>query len=274
MEAALAGIPAGLKRLISAAPAEEEDLLKAYAAAGIKITKRTANQFTPLVKLVFPKKVHKAATVSRYASVLQFAEEENVRPSGSADFVRQKGGLAACAARASEKRRNAAGGSRQAGTAAAEALEARRRNAPTLQLPPGIPHPKEGPILLLVEPGPKKDLVDPWLPPCFGGRCGVILAGQCTTTRGDGRQTAGMKLHGPPWATEGTPAVRGERYGPAVRYGRQLAVRQDPSTAARDNFAPRRFGRSRAPPTECSVQPRRPYRNRGQPLRFMSRLLP
>ena len=154
VEAALAGI-VRLKRLISSNPAAQEDLLKAYAEAGIKITKRTANEYTPLVKLVFPKKVHKAATVSRYASVLQFAEEENVRPGDFADFVRQNGGLAACAARASEKRRNAAGGSRQGGTAAAEALEARRRNAPTLQLPTGIPRSKEGPILLLVEPGPK-----------------------------------------------------------------------------------------------------------------------
>ena len=90
--------------------------------------------------------------MSRYASVLRFAEEKNVRPGDFADFVREHGGLAACAARASEKRRGAAGGSRQPGTAAAEALKARRTNAPKLRLPAGIPLPKEGPIALLIEP--------------------------------------------------------------------------------------------------------------------------
>ena len=154
VEMALAGI-AELKRLVAANPAAEEELLQAYDAAGIRITKRTANQFTPLVKLVFPKKAQKPATVSRYASVLRFAEEENIKTNGFVDFVRRNGGLAACASRASENRRNSVAGSRQAGTRAAEALIARRRNAPRLQLPPGIVPPKGSPIALLVEPGPK-----------------------------------------------------------------------------------------------------------------------
>jgi hypothetical protein len=154
VETALAGV-AELKRLASRNAAAEKELMEAYAAAGIRTTKRTGNPFTPLVKLVFPKKAQTPATVSRYASVLRFAEEEGIEPNGFAAFVRRNGGLAACATRAAEKRQNSAGGSREAGIAAAEALKARGLNAPKLQLPAGITLPKEGPIALLVEPGPK-----------------------------------------------------------------------------------------------------------------------
>jgi hypothetical protein len=85
----------------------------------------------------------------------RLGEEEGIEPNGFAAFVRRNGGLAACATRAAEKRQNSAGGSREAGIAAAEALKARGLNAPKLQLPAGITLPKEGPIALLVEPGPK-----------------------------------------------------------------------------------------------------------------------
>ncbi len=150
----LTGI-AELKRLVSTNPAAERDLNQAYKAAGIRITGRTANPFTPMVKLVFPKKAQKPATVSRNASVLRLAEEENIEPSGLAGFVRQNGGLAACASRAVEKRRNAAGGSRPTATAAEEFVAARRRNAARIDLPDGLGLPKQGQSVLLVERAPK-----------------------------------------------------------------------------------------------------------------------
>ncbi len=146
---------AELKRLVSTNPAAERDLNQAYKAAGIRITGRTASPFTPLIKLVFPKNTQKPATVSRNASVLRSAEEQNIEPSGLAGFVRRNGGLAACASRAAQKRRNAAGGSNSTATAAEEFVAARRRNAATLKLPDGLGLTKQGPSVLLVEPAPK-----------------------------------------------------------------------------------------------------------------------
>ncbi len=108
-----------------------------------------------MVKLAFPKKAQKAATVNRNASVLGLAEEENIEPSGLADFVRRNGGLAACASRAAQKRRNAAGGSSSTATAAEEFVAARRRNAARIDLPDGLGLPKQGQSVLLVERAPK-----------------------------------------------------------------------------------------------------------------------
>jgi len=146
---------AELKRLVSTNPAAEGYLNQEYKAAGIRISGRTANPYTPMVKLAFPKEAQKAATVNRRASVLRFAKEENIEPSGLADFVRQNGGQTACASRAAEKRRNAAGGSRPTATAAEEFVAARRRNAARIDLPDGLGLPKQGQSVLLVERAPK-----------------------------------------------------------------------------------------------------------------------
>ncbi len=75
-------------------PEGYEQLLAKYK---IKVTKRTSNPFTPVVKLVFHAlEKRERTTISRYASVLRYAQDEGI---GRADFpslIKEDGGIEGC----------------------------------------------------------------------------------------------------------------------------------------------------------------------------------
>jgi hypothetical protein len=72
-------------------------LLKALRRAGIRKTKKTTSLFIRVVKMVFGVELA-AASVNRYASVLQAARQRKVAPTGFIEFLRAEGGLTKCAA--------------------------------------------------------------------------------------------------------------------------------------------------------------------------------
>lgn len=64
----------------------------------IKVTKRTSNPFTPVVKLVFHALERKEpTTLSRYASVLRYARDEGIAPANFDRILTEEGGIEACA---------------------------------------------------------------------------------------------------------------------------------------------------------------------------------
>jgi hypothetical protein len=121
-----------LRRLHDVGGSAEKDLAAAYNSAGIKVTKRTLNAFTPLVKLVFGHKLPRT-DVSRYANVLWLADERGVEPEGFEQFLRTAGGVAACAEKAAAERR--AGAQDASEVPVEKALKARRKSAKRVELP-------------------------------------------------------------------------------------------------------------------------------------------
>lgn len=148
LEETLADVPR-LRRYIRSHPQAEKKLEKAYEKAEIRITGRTTNPFTPLVKLVFPANI-KRATLSRYAGALWLAAKEKVKSDDFIEFVRGKGGVTECARLATAKRRQS-GGQPDPEEILKEKLKQRRARAPVLPLKRKLLLPKLSPHLLLVE---------------------------------------------------------------------------------------------------------------------------
>jgi hypothetical protein len=131
-----------LRRLCDADDAASAGLAAAYAEAGIKLTKRTLNPFTPLVKLVFGRKLSRtdggrelpSTDVSRYANALWLADKRRVEPEDLAAFFKKANGVTACAEQAAKERR---AGTRNAPgpLAMEEALEAQRKRAERVKMP-------------------------------------------------------------------------------------------------------------------------------------------
>jgi len=72
-----------------------KQLTRIQAEKGIRSTGSTKNPFTPIVKALFPEKESRT-NLTRYASVLRFADSEGISPDGFAAFVKKRGGLVAC----------------------------------------------------------------------------------------------------------------------------------------------------------------------------------
>jgi hypothetical protein len=121
-----------LRHLCDADESAKEDLAAEYADAGIKETKRTWNPFTPMVKLVFGRKLP-STDVSRYAYALWLAYKRGVEPEGLEAFLKENGGIVACAEKAAAERRV---GTQDASEPAVEkALKAQRKTARRIRLP-------------------------------------------------------------------------------------------------------------------------------------------
>jgi hypothetical protein len=77
---------------------DPEGYRQLLADHNIRITKRTGNPFTPVVKLVFHAlNQEKPTTLSRYASVLRYARDEGIAPANFSQILTEEGGIEACA---------------------------------------------------------------------------------------------------------------------------------------------------------------------------------
>jgi hypothetical protein len=134
---------------LRAHPKATKTMHRAYKEAGIRLTKSTANPFTPLVKLIFPNTVVRGS-LSRYASALLFAEKEKVKSGAFANFLKKEGGVGKCASRLSAMRR-AANGRADSSEALVAKLKKLRKTATVVKLDKAIKLSNQGFDVLLVE---------------------------------------------------------------------------------------------------------------------------
>jgi hypothetical protein len=102
------------------------ELKKLLAQNQIRITKRTKNQFTPIVKLIFAGEIRETekSLVMRCAGTLRLADSNNVDPADIARFVTDQGGIVECYKRDREAHSSAtATGTKQ------DSIEALRKTA-------------------------------------------------------------------------------------------------------------------------------------------------
>jgi hypothetical protein len=87
-----------LCRLSEATPEAGAELKQLMNDDGIRKTKRTANHFTPIVKLIFEGEVieEEKSLVMRCASILRLADSRNIEPDGIAIFIDGQGGMVQC----------------------------------------------------------------------------------------------------------------------------------------------------------------------------------
>jgi hypothetical protein len=122
-----------LRHLCDANESAKEDLAAEYADARIKEMKRTWNPFTPMVKLVFRRELP-STDVSRYAYVLWLARKRGVEPESLKAFLKENGGIVACAETAAAERRAETQGTSEL-PMMEKVLRARRRAAKRIRLP-------------------------------------------------------------------------------------------------------------------------------------------
>jgi hypothetical protein len=87
-----------LFRLSEKSSENEAELKKLMKDKGIRITKRTQNHFTPIVKLIFEGEVieKEKSLVMRCASVLRLADSMEIEPDDIGKFVDEQGGIVQC----------------------------------------------------------------------------------------------------------------------------------------------------------------------------------
>jgi hypothetical protein len=87
-----------LYRFSKATQEAEAELKQLMKDKGIRTTKRTANYFTPIVKLIFDGEVREKekSLVMRCASTLRLADSMNIEPDGIGGFVDEQGGIVEC----------------------------------------------------------------------------------------------------------------------------------------------------------------------------------
>ncbi len=121
-----------LKEYTDSKSGARKKLQKAYEEAGIRVSKSTTNEFTPLVKLIFSKNTP-PATLSRYAAALWLAEKKKIGPDGFVGFVQENGGVTECARLATERRGKASGRLDRA-EMLEQKLKERRKNATVVKM--------------------------------------------------------------------------------------------------------------------------------------------
>ena len=142
-----------LYKCVKADPDAKEAMDRAIQKAGIKTSKNTTTEFTPLVKYIYGKQFPRS-TVSRYANTLQYARVEKVTPQEFAEFVRDEGGTAECARKMAKERKAAASASGDAEAAAAELIKERLVGAPKVEIPKEIEALGKGLFAVLVKISP------------------------------------------------------------------------------------------------------------------------
>jgi hypothetical protein len=119
--------------------------------AGIKTSKNTTTECTPLVKLFLGKDLPRS-TVSRLANTLRLAREEKVKTQDFVAFVEKNSGTAACAQLMVQKRKATAGTAEDPQGAATKLIKERLVGAPKIKLPVKLAGSDDGLVVLLVKP--------------------------------------------------------------------------------------------------------------------------
>jgi hypothetical protein len=132
-------------------PAAKRALEREYEKVGIKTSRSTTTEFTPLVKLFLGKDLPRP-TVSRLANTLRLAREEKVTSQDFVAFVEKNGGTAACARLVAQRRKAAEGAAEDPQGAAMKIVKERLAGAPKIKLPMKLAGGGDGLVVLLVKP--------------------------------------------------------------------------------------------------------------------------
>jgi hypothetical protein len=139
-----------LYRLSEETSENAAELKKLLKDKRIRITKRTQNHFTPIVKLIFKGEIieDEKSLVMRCASILRLADSMNIEPDGIAAFVDEQGGIVQCYKL--DRDMHPAGTGKSAKPDPITALRQNARNCDSTALRRLVP---EGPVAALLEVG-------------------------------------------------------------------------------------------------------------------------